>query len=150
MPRDLVLERSLDYGYGGDFVAVDRMASYELSAEGGLPQFYPLRPLQEDKMQYLQVGTGQSSEHARGGVLRPPPHKAFSTPSPCHAHHGSRVVLTTHSQDRLAPEPVHVGTQSLPRVPSCSGRAVQLAPVFLPCAQHPIQGVFSPTDLRYK
>lgn len=82
MPRDLVLERSLDYGYGGDFVAVDRMASYELSAEGGLPQFYPLRPLQEDKMQYLQVGTGQSSEHARGGVLRPPPHKA-SEPMSC-------------------------------------------------------------------
>lgn len=57
MPGDLVLERSLDYNYGGDFVALDRMASYELSAEGGLPQFYPLRPLQEDKMQYLQVGT---------------------------------------------------------------------------------------------
>lgn len=66
MPGDLVLERSLDYNYGGDFVALDRMASYELSAEGGLPQFYPLRPLQEDKMQYLQVGTGQGSGHARG------------------------------------------------------------------------------------
>ncbi|XP_054398064.1 probable G-protein coupled receptor 153 isoform X3 [Pongo abelii] len=52
---DLVLERSLDYGYGGDFVALDRMAKYEISAlEGGLPQLYPLRPLQEDKMQYLQ------------------------------------------------------------------------------------------------
>lgn len=56
---DLVLERSLDYGYGGDFVALDRMAKYEISAlEGGLPQLYPLRPLQEDKMQYLQVSTG--------------------------------------------------------------------------------------------
>nr|XP_045243820.1 probable G-protein coupled receptor 153 isoform X2 [Macaca fascicularis] len=53
---DLVLERSLDYGYGGDFVALDRMAKYEISAlEGGLPQLYPLRPLQEDKMQYLQL-----------------------------------------------------------------------------------------------
>jgi G protein-coupled receptor 153 len=54
---DMVLERSLDYSYGGDFVALDRMAKYELSAlEGGLPQLYPLRPLQEDRMQYLQVG----------------------------------------------------------------------------------------------
>lgn len=57
MPRDLMLERSLDYSYGGDFVALDRMASYELSLEGALPQFYPLGPLQEDKMQYLQVDT---------------------------------------------------------------------------------------------
>lgn len=33
------------------------MTKYELSAlEGGLPQLYPLRPLQEDRMQYLQVG----------------------------------------------------------------------------------------------
>ncbi|XP_066126699.1 probable G-protein coupled receptor 153 [Saccopteryx bilineata] len=55
MPPDLMLERSLDYSYGGDFVALDRMANYELSLEGGLPQFYPLGPLQEDKMQYLQV-----------------------------------------------------------------------------------------------
>lgn len=64
MPPDLVLEHSLDYSYGGDFVALDRMAKYELSAlEGGLPQFYPLRPLQEDKTQYLQVGTGPSPRH---------------------------------------------------------------------------------------
>ena len=57
IPPDLVLEHSLDYSYGGDFVALDRMAKYELSAlEGGLPQFYPLRPLQEGKTQYLQVG----------------------------------------------------------------------------------------------
>ncbi|XP_034527027.1 probable G-protein coupled receptor 153 isoform X2 [Ailuropoda melanoleuca] len=56
VPPDLVLEHSLDYNYGGDFVALDRMAKYELSAlEGGLPQFYPLRPLQKDKMQYLQA-----------------------------------------------------------------------------------------------
>lgn len=62
MPPDLVLERSLDYSYGGDLVALDRMASYELSLEGGLPQICPLGPLQEDKMQYLQVGTGWGSE----------------------------------------------------------------------------------------
>lgn len=59
IPPDLVLEHSLDYSYGGDFVVLDRMAKYELSAlEGDLPQFYPLRPLQEDKKQYLQVGWG--------------------------------------------------------------------------------------------
>uniref|UniRef100_A0A8C5KYI8 G protein-coupled receptor 153 n=1 Tax=Jaculus jaculus TaxID=51337 RepID=A0A8C5KYI8_JACJA len=58
---DLVLDRSLEYSYGGDFVALDRMAKYELSGlEGGLSQPYPLRPLQEDRMQYLQVGGGAS------------------------------------------------------------------------------------------
>ena len=62
MPPGLMLERSLDYSYGGDFVALDRMANYELSLEGGLPQIYPPGPLQEDKMQYLQVGTGQGLE----------------------------------------------------------------------------------------
>uniref|UniRef100_A0A8C4MTC4 G protein-coupled receptor 153 n=1 Tax=Equus asinus TaxID=9793 RepID=A0A8C4MTC4_EQUAS len=62
VPPDLVLERSLDYSHGGDFVALDRMAKYELSAlEGALPQFYPLQPLQEDKMHYLQVGTGRAA-----------------------------------------------------------------------------------------
>lgn len=62
IPPDLVLEHSLDYSYGGDFVALDRMAKYELSAlEGGVPQFYPLRPLPEDKMQYLQVGQGRAA-----------------------------------------------------------------------------------------
>lgn len=61
---DLVLERAGDYSCGGDFVALDRMAKYELSAlEGGLPQFCPLQPLQEDKMQYLQVGTGRAGAH---------------------------------------------------------------------------------------
>ncbi|KAM9688769.1 putative G-protein coupled receptor 153 isoform 2-T2 [Trichechus inunguis] len=64
VPSDLVLERSLDYSYGSDFVALDRMAKYELSAlEGGLPQLYPLRPLQEDKMQYLQVPPTRRFSH---------------------------------------------------------------------------------------
>lgn len=67
-----MLGRSLDYSCGGEFVALDRMASYELSLEGGLPQLYPLRPLQEDKMQYLQVGTGQGSEYEAGGMLTSP------------------------------------------------------------------------------
>lgn len=82
MPSDLVLEHSLDYSYEGEFVALDRMADYELSLEGGLPQFYPLRPLQEDKMQYLQVGTGQGSEQGVGGIPTSP--RPFpSEPIPC-------------------------------------------------------------------
>ena len=69
-----MLERSLDYNYGGDFVALDRMAKYELSAleEGGPPQFYPLRPLQEDKMQYLQVETGRAGDAHVGDTLTSP------------------------------------------------------------------------------
>ncbi|XP_003793274.2 probable G-protein coupled receptor 153 [Otolemur garnettii] len=64
IPQDLVLERSLDYSYGGDFVALDRMAKYEISAlEGGLPQLCPLQPLQEDKMQYLQVPPTRRFSH---------------------------------------------------------------------------------------
>uniref|UniRef100_A0A8C5KVR4 G protein-coupled receptor 153 n=1 Tax=Jaculus jaculus TaxID=51337 RepID=A0A8C5KVR4_JACJA len=61
---DLVLDRSLEYSYGGDFVALDRMAKYELSGlEGGLSQPYPLRPLQEDRMQYLQVPPTRRFSH---------------------------------------------------------------------------------------
>lgn len=64
VPPDLVLEPSLDYSHGGDFVALDRMAKYELSAlEGALPQFYPLQPLQEDKMHYLQVPPTRRLSH---------------------------------------------------------------------------------------
>ncbi|XP_040590937.1 probable G-protein coupled receptor 153 isoform X3 [Mesocricetus auratus] len=67
---DLVLERSLDYSYGGDFVALERVAKYELSAlEGGLPQLYPLRSLQEDRMQYLQ-GAGRHQCGFPGGQPR--------------------------------------------------------------------------------
>uniref|UniRef100_A0A8C6D2M7 G protein-coupled receptor 153 n=1 Tax=Moschus moschiferus TaxID=68415 RepID=A0A8C6D2M7_MOSMO len=76
---DLVLERSLDYNYGGDFVALDRMAKYELSAleEGGLPQFYPLRPLQEDKMQYLQVPPTRRFSHDDADVWAAVPLPTF-------------------------------------------------------------------------
>ncbi|XP_030661602.1 probable G-protein coupled receptor 153 [Nomascus leucogenys] len=75
---DLVLERSLDYGYGGDFVALDRMAKYEISAlEGGLPQLYPLRPLQEDKMQYLQVPPTRRFSHDDADVWAAVPLPAF-------------------------------------------------------------------------
>ncbi|XP_020022260.1 probable G-protein coupled receptor 153 [Castor canadensis] len=64
IPPDLVLERSLDYSCGGDFVGLDKMAKYELTAlEGGLPRLYPLQPLQEDKMQYLQVPPTRRFSH---------------------------------------------------------------------------------------
>ncbi|XP_036316811.1 probable G-protein coupled receptor 153 [Pipistrellus kuhlii] len=68
LPQDLVLERSLDYSCGGDFVALDPMASYELPLEGGLPHFYPLAPLQEDKMQYLQVPPARRFSHEDAGL----------------------------------------------------------------------------------
>ncbi|KAL1777462.1 putative G-protein coupled receptor 153 isoform X1 [Sigmodon hispidus] len=75
---DLVLERSLDYTYGGDFVALDRMAKYELSAlEGGLPQLYPLRPLQEDRMQYLQVPPTRRFSHDDADVWAAVPLPTF-------------------------------------------------------------------------
>ncbi|XP_057568065.1 probable G-protein coupled receptor 153 isoform X2 [Hippopotamus amphibius kiboko] len=78
IPPDLVLERSLDYSYGGDFVALDRMSKYELSAlEGGLPQFYPLQPLQEDKMQYLQVPPTRRSSHDDADVWAAVPLPTF-------------------------------------------------------------------------
>ncbi|MXQ81821.1 hypothetical protein E5288_WYG004777 [Bos mutus] len=79
VPPDLVLERSLDYNYGGDFVALDRMAKYELSAleEGGPPQFYPLRPLQEDKMQYLQVPPTRRFSHDDADVWAAVPLPTF-------------------------------------------------------------------------
>ncbi|KAI5139502.1 probable G-protein coupled receptor 153 [Manis pentadactyla] len=78
VPPDLVLERSLDYSYGGDFVALDRIAKYELSAlEGGLPQFYPLRPLHEDKKQYLQVPPTRRLSHDDADVWAAVPMPAF-------------------------------------------------------------------------
>ncbi|KAM8954577.1 putative G-protein coupled receptor 153 [Lycaon pictus] len=78
IPPDLVLEHSLDYSYGGDFVVLDRMAKYELSAlEGDLPQFYPLRPLQEDKKQYLQVPPTRRLSHDDAEVWAAVPPPAF-------------------------------------------------------------------------
>ncbi|XP_019602362.2 putative G-protein coupled receptor 153 [Rhinolophus sinicus] len=77
MPPDLVLERSLDYSCGGEFVALDRMANYEFSLEGGLPQFYPLRPLQEDKMQYLQVPPTRRFSHDDADVWAAVPLPSF-------------------------------------------------------------------------
>ncbi|XP_037684590.1 probable G-protein coupled receptor 153 isoform X2 [Choloepus didactylus] len=77
-PPDLVLERSLDCGYRGDFVPLDRTGKYELSAlEEGLPQLYPLQPLQEDKMQYLQVPPTRRFSHDDADVWAAVPLPAF-------------------------------------------------------------------------
>ncbi|XP_059750582.1 probable G-protein coupled receptor 153 [Balaenoptera ricei] len=78
IPPDLVLDRSLDYSYGGDFVALDRTATYELSAlEGDLPQFCPPRPLQDDKMQYLQVPPTRRFSHDDADVWAAVPLPTF-------------------------------------------------------------------------
>ncbi|XP_054577228.1 probable G-protein coupled receptor 153 [Eptesicus fuscus] len=77
LPQDLVLERSLDYSCGGDFVALDRMANYELPLERGLPHFYPLGPFQEDKMQYLQVPPTRRFSHEDAGLWAVLPLPAF-------------------------------------------------------------------------
>ncbi|XP_070259213.1 probable G-protein coupled receptor 153 [Myotis yumanensis] len=77
LPQDLVLERSLDYSCGGDFVALDRMANYELPLEGALPHLYPLGPLQEDKMQYLQVPPTRRFSHEDADLWAVVPLPAF-------------------------------------------------------------------------
>ncbi|XP_042528729.1 probable G-protein coupled receptor 153 [Dipodomys spectabilis] len=75
-PQDLASERPLEFSYGADFVALDRMTKYELSAlEGGLPPLCPLRALPEDKMQYLQVPPTRRFSHDDADVWAsvPPP-----------------------------------------------------------------------------
>ena len=53
---DLIYDRPYDYSSAPEIVTVDRNAKYEFSTlERGVPQGYPLREHQEDKMQYLQV-----------------------------------------------------------------------------------------------
>ncbi|CAH2319705.1 probable G- coupled receptor 153 [Pelobates cultripes] len=53
---DLIYERPYDYNYGGDLMAMDRVNKYDLSAlERGIPQIYPMKEIQDDKMHYLQV-----------------------------------------------------------------------------------------------
>lgn len=53
---DLIFDRPYDYSSAPEIVTVDRNAKYEFSTlEGGVPQGYPVREQQEDKMQYLQV-----------------------------------------------------------------------------------------------
>ncbi|XP_040843585.1 probable G-protein coupled receptor 153 [Ochotona curzoniae] len=98
---ELVLERSADYGYGSDLVALDRMAKYELSAaEGGLPQLYPLRPLQESRMQYLQVPATRRSSHDDADVWA-----AIPLPPTFLPRWGSGEDLATLAQLVLPPGP---------------------------------------------
>ncbi|XP_072538354.1 probable G-protein coupled receptor 153 isoform X4 [Salminus brasiliensis] len=52
---DLIYDRPYDYSSAADIMTVDRIAKYEFSTlERGVPQGYPLREHQEDKMHYLQ------------------------------------------------------------------------------------------------
>uniref|UniRef100_A0A672YSH6 G protein-coupled receptor 153 n=1 Tax=Sphaeramia orbicularis TaxID=375764 RepID=A0A672YSH6_9TELE len=52
---DLIYDRPYDYSSAPEIVTVDRNAKYEFSTlERGVPQGYPLREQQEDKMQYLR------------------------------------------------------------------------------------------------
>ncbi|XP_060139800.1 probable G-protein coupled receptor 153 isoform X2 [Globicephala melas] len=150
IPPDLVLDRSLDYSYGGDFVALDRTAKYELSAlEGDLPQFYPLRPLQEDKMQYLQVGT------ARAGDANMPL-QGLSSLSSSHACHSSWGWLSS-SQDGLAPGHRACAGGPMGGTPApvakfagaLGGWSIWCLCCFLG-AQHPTQRDFSPADPSYR
>ncbi|CAL8368742.1 unnamed protein product [Lota lota] len=61
---DLIYDRPYDYSAVPEIVTVDRFAKYEFSTlEGGVPQGYPLRELQEDKMQYLQVPPTRRFSH---------------------------------------------------------------------------------------
>ncbi|XP_050972369.1 LOW QUALITY PROTEIN: probable G-protein coupled receptor 153 [Labeo rohita] len=61
---DLIFDRPFDYSSAGDIMTVDRIAKYEFSTlEGGGPQGYPLRELQEDKMHYLQVPPTRRYSH---------------------------------------------------------------------------------------
>ncbi|XP_037333917.1 probable G-protein coupled receptor 153 isoform X1 [Pungitius pungitius] len=61
---DLIFDRPFDYSSAPEIVTVDRNAKYEFSTlERGVPQGYPLREHQEDKMQYLQVPPTRRYSH---------------------------------------------------------------------------------------
>uniref|UniRef100_G3NTC7 G protein-coupled receptor 153 n=1 Tax=Gasterosteus aculeatus aculeatus TaxID=481459 RepID=G3NTC7_GASAC len=61
---DLIFDRPYDYSSAPEIVTVDRNAKYEFSTlERGVPQGYPLREQQEDKMQYLQVPPTRRYSH---------------------------------------------------------------------------------------
>ncbi|KAK0137265.1 putative G-protein coupled receptor 153 [Merluccius polli] len=61
---DLIYDRPYDYSTVPEIVTVDRIAKYEFSTlERGVLQGYPLRELQEDKMQYLQVPPTRRFSH---------------------------------------------------------------------------------------
>ncbi|XP_077106440.1 putative G-protein coupled receptor 153 [Ranitomeya variabilis] len=61
---DLIYERPYDYNYGGDIMAMERITKYDFSAlERGIPQMYPMKETQEDKMHYLQVPPTRRYSH---------------------------------------------------------------------------------------
>ncbi|XP_061691246.1 probable G-protein coupled receptor 153 isoform X2 [Syngnathoides biaculeatus] len=61
---DLIYDRPYDYSSAPEIVTVDRNAKYEFSTlESGIPQGYPVREQQEDKMQYLQVPPTRRYSH---------------------------------------------------------------------------------------
>ncbi|KAI4902795.1 hypothetical protein NFI96_011173 [Prochilodus magdalenae] len=61
---DLIYDRPYDYSSAADIMTVDRIAKYEFSTlERGVPQGYPLREPQEDKMHYLQVPPTRRYSH---------------------------------------------------------------------------------------
>ncbi|XP_066547099.1 probable G-protein coupled receptor 153 [Amia ocellicauda] len=61
---DLIYDRPYDYSSAADIMTVDRIAKYEFSTlERGVSQAYPMRELQEDKMQYLQVPPTRRYSH---------------------------------------------------------------------------------------
>uniref|UniRef100_A0A8C6UFP8 G protein-coupled receptor 153 n=1 Tax=Neogobius melanostomus TaxID=47308 RepID=A0A8C6UFP8_9GOBI len=61
---DLIYDRPYDYSAAPEMMAVDRNAKYEFSTlERGVPQGYPMREQQEDKMQYLQVPPTRRYSH---------------------------------------------------------------------------------------
>ncbi|KAK1786983.1 hypothetical protein P4O66_017359, partial [Electrophorus voltai] len=61
---DLIYDRPYDYSSAADIMTVDRIAKYEFSTlERGVPQGYPLREPQDDKMHYLQVPPTRRYSH---------------------------------------------------------------------------------------
>ncbi|XP_030214216.1 probable G-protein coupled receptor 153 [Gadus morhua] len=82
---DLIYDRPYDYSSVPEIVTLDRFATYEFSTlEGGVPHGYPLRELQEDKMQYLQVPPTRRFSHDETDMW-------ISDPIPSYLRHwGSR------------------------------------------------------------
>ncbi|KAM4651793.1 putative G-protein coupled receptor 153 isoform 1-T2 [Discoglossus pictus] len=66
---DLIYERPYDYSYGGDIMAMDRITKYDFSAlERGIPQIFPMKETQDDKMHYLQVPPTRRYSHDENDI----------------------------------------------------------------------------------
>ncbi|XP_062315518.1 probable G-protein coupled receptor 153 isoform X1 [Osmerus eperlanus] len=143
---DLIYDRPYDYSSVPEIVTVDRIAKYEFSTlERGVPQGYPLRDLQEDKMQYLQVpptrryshdetdmwtsGQIPSYLHRWGSTedIMGSPH--YSSSLPRHERRRSSLVSYheeshQHRKRRRSEDSVH-SLKHLPRVVSGSGECYE-------------------------